>query len=222
MNRPVYIYALRDPRDWRIRYVGKTNRPSIRLRKHCNDQTSGHRGRWLTSVRTHGGKPVMELLELCVGNGIVEEAKWIKKYLEVGIKLVNTLLTGSPSPKFKLRGRVLTEDQKTKIRNSNVATWASEELRHDSAKRTEKQIASDPNWSARYRESKKKDWEQLTADERLMRRTAICEGRKRSPNTGWTNLTAEQREKRLLGLRAGHTSEIQSLRGKIAKRKRCQ
>lgn len=53
-----WLYFLRDPRDGRLRYVGKTGQAlGYRLARHMEDSgTRSHRGRWLALV----GRPVIE------------------------------------------------------------------------------------------------------------------------------------------------------------------
>lgn len=67
----VVIYALCDPRDGRVRYVGKTDNPERRLDHHIGTR-SGRcaRGKWLRDLHAAGLRPVLVVLQ------DVEEAKW--------------------------------------------------------------------------------------------------------------------------------------------------
>lgn len=58
---PDFIYALCDPRNGEIRYIGKTNDPKGRLRSHINQAKMGryrhHTANWLRSLIAIGLKP---------------------------------------------------------------------------------------------------------------------------------------------------------------------
>lgn len=68
--RNVYIYALVDPLDHQIHYVGKTNNLDFRLGSHIRQRSNLLRKRWVTSLVTRGLLPQMIILEK------VEESNW--------------------------------------------------------------------------------------------------------------------------------------------------
>jgi len=59
-----YIYGLVDPRDGRIRYIGKADNPVYRYRKHC-ERLRGHTHKvnWIRALLNLGLKPVLVFLE---------------------------------------------------------------------------------------------------------------------------------------------------------------
>lgn len=68
MDALVYIYALVDPRDHRIRYIGKTDNPKRRLRSHMRDAREGktdHKSRWIASLIREDLSPIIKIMERC-------------------------------------------------------------------------------------------------------------------------------------------------------------
>jgi hypothetical protein len=61
-----FIYALIDPRNGMLRYVGKANDPKKRLRKHLREAAifpRCHRNCWLKGLLDAGQKPDLFLVE---------------------------------------------------------------------------------------------------------------------------------------------------------------
>lgn len=59
-----FIYALVDPRDGRIRYVGKANDPRLRLRRHVVGRNEGNRkAEWILELWSKGLRPKLRILE---------------------------------------------------------------------------------------------------------------------------------------------------------------
>lgn len=63
----VLIYALEDPRDGAVGYVGATTRPAFRLQQHLADgrrvPLAGPKERWIAALLAAGVEPRMRLLE---------------------------------------------------------------------------------------------------------------------------------------------------------------
>ena len=62
----IYIYALVDPRDDQVRYVGQTRQPKTRLIGHsnpCSNKGDGPKQVWIRELLSHNLKPVMKILE---------------------------------------------------------------------------------------------------------------------------------------------------------------
>lgn len=89
-----YIYGLSDPRDGRIRYIGRTRQSfARRLTGHCCSKFlrgNSRREQWITSLTSSGQKPFIQFLECVPGNGFDAERKWIAKYREMGHDLTNS------------------------------------------------------------------------------------------------------------------------------------
>lgn len=87
----ITIYALKDPRDGVIRYVGKTkNALSKRLTAHRNEKRQTRKCRWLAKLRRDGVEPAVVVLEE-VQETTWEESErfWIKWCRISGFDLTN-------------------------------------------------------------------------------------------------------------------------------------
>ncbi len=96
-----HIYALVDPRNDEIRYIGKTVRPHQRLRDHINDRGHGnHKSHWIADLRSQGLEPYMVLLETSFGQAPWQEAErhWIARGKELGWRLTNSRPGGDGPP----------------------------------------------------------------------------------------------------------------------------
>lgn len=90
-----YIYALKDPRDDSVRYVGRTAHPDWRVAQHCYTrfEKNAQKREWIESLLALELKPVLEVLEVYErfdGRARCEvEKKWILHFMEQGAPLVN-------------------------------------------------------------------------------------------------------------------------------------
>lgn len=145
-QRPTYIYALLEPGDAveglppaeRVRYVGKTVNPKRRLIMHLYANDDTYRDRWVRSLRATGVRPVMVMLETAYTDWATREQFWICFYRENGACLTN-LTDGGDG----LAGRVVPEEEKQRISESNKRYWAVPE---NKAKRAE-------TWKTTYAQS---------------------------------------------------------------------
>lgn len=129
----VFIYALLDPRDQAVRYIGKTNQPlKRRLRDHiwdCVSQTT-YRAYWVKHLLSLGMKPIITLLEE-VPKEYWREAEtfWIEYFRRIGARLTNATCGGdggdapSVATRARLRaastGRQCSAETRAKIGNAN-------------------------------------------------------------------------------------------------------
>ena len=60
--KPIYIYALIDPRDQRVRYVGQSVDPERRLAHHLTRYTSIRVWTWTSKLRKLGLRPIVARL----------------------------------------------------------------------------------------------------------------------------------------------------------------
>jgi len=91
----VYIYALVDPRDGQIKYIGQTINPDFRLNSHKKHKATfnsggSYKSHWVRELYRLGLTPRMELLkEVSKEQADEIEKETIKAYQEAGHKLVN-------------------------------------------------------------------------------------------------------------------------------------
>ena len=112
--KPVYIYALRDPRSLLIRYIGKSIRPRERVSNHLQDRSVTYRTNWLRSLRTKKLRPLLEILEEVAQDCDWRERErwWIAEAKRLGWPLTNCTSGGDGVP-----------DLPPEIRAKISATW---------------------------------------------------------------------------------------------------
>lgn len=100
------IYALRDPRDGAIRYIGKSVNPKNRLSCHCWEATAFDtpKARWLLALREAGLEPAFDVLEIVPpgGDWIEAEQRHISAHRAAGHDLFN-LASGGQGPDGTVR-----------------------------------------------------------------------------------------------------------------------
>lgn len=98
MSNTTFIYCLVDPFTKEIRYVGKSNQPKIRLRRHIRNAKEGqksHKSNWIRTLLDKKSKPILKFLEEV--NQLDWEEKerfWIRKLRDAGFDLTNTCIGG--------------------------------------------------------------------------------------------------------------------------------
>jgi hypothetical protein len=100
-----YIYALVDPRDGQVRYVGKTvKKPEHRLAAHLceafsKERSNWHKSRWLRSLLQQNLKPKIQIFEE-VSEEVASEAeqRWIAYGRLQGWRLTNLTDGGEGAP----------------------------------------------------------------------------------------------------------------------------
>lgn len=88
----VEIYALLDPRDNSLRYIGKANCSRKRLASHLRDMNSRDTPvyRWMRKLNSLGHRPVVEVLVVCSDEDWKSvERRAIQKAREAGVRLLN-------------------------------------------------------------------------------------------------------------------------------------
>ena len=86
-----YIYALVDPRDQRVRYVGKSNDPERRLTRHYKVATKHLPvARWIAKLRRDGLRPIVRtIMQVPGANWQTWERHWIAAFRWAGEELLN-------------------------------------------------------------------------------------------------------------------------------------
>ena len=87
------IYALIDPRDYTVRYIGCAIDIDERLGGHLRDRSDTPKCRWLSDLRRDGLLPDVAVLETgCSFSGAFNsESFWIQKMLRAGAPLTNVV-----------------------------------------------------------------------------------------------------------------------------------
>lgn len=78
-----YIYGLVDPRNNKIRYIGKTINPKSRMYSHFNEikYYNTYKSRWIKKILSLKLKPIMKILKICPLEDFEKyEAEYIKIY----------------------------------------------------------------------------------------------------------------------------------------------
>lgn len=89
-HKTIFIYALIDPRDNAVRYVGRTVYPDLRLSQHLGKCTGKAKQEWLAELKANGLTPRMEILEQAPYNNRKSIEKfWIVYHLVLGCSLTN-------------------------------------------------------------------------------------------------------------------------------------
>lgn len=102
-NMLTIIYALRDPRDNQIRYIGQTRTfPLARLSQHITDATrpgaaKSPKNTWINELIRIGKFPVVDTMEYCdTEDADQKEVQWIKRAIQQGHDLTNVTLLPAP------------------------------------------------------------------------------------------------------------------------------
>lgn len=91
MAATTFIYALKDPRTDKIRYVGKSDHPTKRLSAHrYRGKQPTHKSCWIRGLAMEGLKPNLEVLdEVPKTQWELWEREYIRLFRALGFKLVN-------------------------------------------------------------------------------------------------------------------------------------
>jgi hypothetical protein len=128
MNETTYIYALVDPRNNAVRYVGKSDIPQVRLRNHLKPnllKEKTKKNSWLKSLLRVGLKPMIRTIEEVHSTKWEERERfWIGHLTRLGERLTNGTPGGeggAPSEEARrkiskaLKGRTLPAEQIRKM-----------------------------------------------------------------------------------------------------------
>lgn len=98
MTDRIYIYALIDPRDNQVRYIGKTKNVEKRLKEHLNRSTITKKGSWIKSLKEQNLKPSIQIIDTTSNiDWITKEQYWIGMFSN----LLNMTNGGENPPVFK-------------------------------------------------------------------------------------------------------------------------
>jgi len=144
MSSTTFIYALKDPRNSRIRYLGKAVNPNRRLKHHlwtCKTQLS-HRDSWIKGLVDLGLKPELELIdEVPLKEWEFWEKEYIRLFKAIAFPLTNLTPGGdgnhnpTPETRAKMRAAKLgikpTPETRAKLSASAKAKMFTENHRRN-------------------------------------------------------------------------------------------
>jgi GIY-YIG catalytic domain/NUMOD3 motif len=122
-GREWFVYALKDPRNGDVRYVGWTVDLKRRLYLHVwhsdkEKEKNSWKARWIRSVIADGFHPEITVLESGIGTGWKQaEPKWIAHFRALGSNLTNLTDGGDGTP-----GAVRSEETRRRISESGKGT----------------------------------------------------------------------------------------------------
>lgn len=88
------VYALVDPRDEQVRYVGKSVAVETRIKAHLRDRSATRKARWVRALQREGRVPEVLILETGAGDWQGAEVKWIAYFRAAGCDLTNATSGG--------------------------------------------------------------------------------------------------------------------------------
>lgn len=106
------IYALQDPRTYRIRYVGLTNNMIVRFFNHIGGmEKSPKKNAWLKELRLLGEMPIVYPLDRAntLEEAKAKEAYWIARYVDRASGLTNARFPVSTIPSLSIYNPALIE-----------------------------------------------------------------------------------------------------------------
>jgi hypothetical protein len=93
-----YICALSHPVTGAIHYVGKSDRPQVRVKQHCGTNQTRKKREWISNLRKSGLRPAVIILESVIGEAWRDRERfWIKFHRENGSPLLNQTAGGDGS-----------------------------------------------------------------------------------------------------------------------------
>lgn len=115
-----YIYALSDPRDGKIRYVGKANILKRRLQNHLcpsQDKKNFHKAQWLKKMKRENVSPLVTIIAEVPDSEDWQSVErfWIKKLRAEGCDLTNILEGGEGGCTYGHTGRSHSAETRAKI-----------------------------------------------------------------------------------------------------------
>jgi group I intron endonuclease len=108
------IYALVDPRDNKIRYIGQTNNIKLRFNNHMSDKSKTYKVNWIKQLKNLELKPIIKIIgEYPIETIDIWEVFWINHYKFIGCDLTNLESGGSKNKKH-------SEESKLKMIDSHL------------------------------------------------------------------------------------------------------
>lgn len=113
--KTTFIYTLSDPRTGEVRYLGKSDNPFARFKKHLIRAkiSDTHKNCWILGLRGLGLIPHMELLdEVPDSEWQFWEQEYIRVFQAIGIRLVNGTDGGDGGATTRAKRLVLSDNER--------------------------------------------------------------------------------------------------------------
>lgn len=189
----VFIYALHDPRDGSLRYIGKTVNLKRRFYGHANERAPSHKNHWIAQLKSLGLKPELRVLEVIENSDDRDwqekEREWINRSRAAGHNLTNLDAGGNSGPnkseatKEKIRklktGLRHTERTKKKMAATRTGHATSEETRRKISE-AHKGMTHTEETRAKIRAARAR---QVITPATRAKLSAVAKGRRPSPQT---------------------------------------
>ncbi len=118
-----YIYALIDPRDNEVRYIGYSHDPKKRLGVHLAEKAHTKKNQWIRGLKKAGLKPILKIIDEASSAEIANlEIEWIARYKSQGAKLLNGTSGGDSFGDY-----AITPEHRAKIVAANTGKKRSPE-----------------------------------------------------------------------------------------------
>lgn len=123
--KTTFIYILVDPRDDKVRYIGKSNNPKKRLEGHLGDKKKTHKCNWIKSLTTLNLRPIIETIdEVLESEWQFWEVHYISLYKSWGFDLTNSTKGGEGQSV----GYKASEETKAKQKRALLSRYAKMSL----------------------------------------------------------------------------------------------
>ncbi len=145
MSETTFIYGLFDPRNYSLRYIGKSDNPNLRLKQHIHfainrTKSRSHKDKWLRSLLSERLEPSIEILEeVSIDKWEEAESAWIAECREFGLNLTNETSGGDGTKGISAEARIsMSESHKGKQftdehKQSMKEAWARRKAQHGSS-----------------------------------------------------------------------------------------
>lgn len=131
--KTTFIYGLFDPRNYSLRYIGKSDNPDLRLKQHikeskCSKKHERYVCNWIRQLLSEGLEPSIEILEeVPIDSWEETESAWIAECRKFRLDITNLTDGGDCPPSRK--GKKLSEGHKDILRQSAIGRLRTEEER---------------------------------------------------------------------------------------------
>lgn len=172
MEENIFIYGLIDPLTNELRYIGKSIKPKLRLRRHISDRNKhdSYKDRWLRKLMLNNIKPELIIIdEVSKTEWEFWEIHYISYYKFIGCSLTNGTIGGDQPPSTK--GRKHNDISRQKMSESKLGKpipWLN------TGKERTKKHRNNLSKSLKGRESNNKGKKYSNTHKEKLRRASTC------------------------------------------------